>query len=128
MITSARFVNIAVRDQQRALDFYTGVLGFELLMDQPMGPDEGAPRWIEVKPPKGDTYLVLFTPEGQEDQIGRFGPVWFQCDDLDDTYEDLRSKGVEFPVPPQVAPWDPSTRWAQFSDPDGNSFGVSAPR
>jgi hypothetical protein len=30
----------------------------------------------------------------------------FDCDDLDKTYEDLKGKGVEFPVPPSVADWD----------------------
>ena len=46
------------RDQDRALDFYVGTLGFVLVTDQPMGPGT---RWIEVRPPKGETGLALFT-------------------------------------------------------------------
>ena len=83
-------------------------------------------RWIEVKAPKSDVYFVLY--KAGEDQAGLVGTashVWFQCDDLDATYRDLTAKGVEFPEPPQDAPWNPGTRWAQFADPDGNLYGLS---
>lgn len=125
MITNARFVSIYVKDQKRALDFWTNKLEFELLLDAPY--EEGSSqRWIEVKPPKGDTYLVLgLADEDTEKLVGQFGPVWFDCDDIDATYEDLKGKGVEFAVPPSDAPWSPGTRWAQFSDPDGNIYGIS---
>ncbi len=122
MITHPLFVNIPVSDQDRALDFYVNVLGFELTGDTPMGDGQ---RWITVQPPKGETHFVLFTPDGAEDLVGRFAPVWMQTDDLDATYEELSAKGVEFPVPPTVADWDPDARWAQFKDPDGNIFGLS---
>ena len=125
MITHPLFVNIPVSDQDRALQFYVETLGFELVGDTPMGPDEGAPRWIQVAPPEGQTHLVLYTPEGSEDLVGRFSPVWLQTDDLDATYAALRAKGVEFPTEPQQADWDPSMRWAQLRDPDGNVFGLS---
>ncbi len=64
MLTKVRSVGIFVSDQQRALDFYTRVLGCELLADFPMG-EEGAARWIEVKLPQDSVKLILFTPEGQ---------------------------------------------------------------
>ena len=38
MITHVKFVGIPVRDQQRALEFYTEKLGFAIATDQPMGP------------------------------------------------------------------------------------------
>ena len=52
MITKGRAVNIYVTDQDRALAFYRDVLGFEVVMDTPMG-DMGPPghenkRWIAV--------------------------------------------------------------------------------
>lgn len=52
--------------------------------------------------------------------------MWFDCDDLDATFADLKAKGVEFPVEPETVPWDPdsNSRWAQFADPDGN-LGLS---
>jgi catechol 2,3-dioxygenase-like lactoylglutathione lyase family enzyme len=35
MIKQIKFVSIPVRDQNRALDFYTGKLGFTIITDQP---------------------------------------------------------------------------------------------
>ena len=129
MITNARFVVLYVRDQQKSLEFFTQRLGFEKLTDAPYG--EGS-RWLEVRPPGAQTYLVIsaIDPEAQSvirDRMGPMNPVWFNCDDLDKTYTDLKAQGVEFSVEPQIAPWDPSgnTRWAQFSDLDGNLFGLS---
>jgi catechol 2,3-dioxygenase-like lactoylglutathione lyase family enzyme len=128
MLTHPRFVAIYVNDQQQALDFFTGTLGFELLLDAPF--DQG--RWIEVRQPGAETYLVLAPADPEvrsvvREHMGPMSHVWFDCDDLDATFEELRAKGVEFPVEPQSAPWDPTgnTRWAQFADPEGNVYGVS---
>jgi uncharacterized glyoxalase superfamily protein PhnB len=126
MITGIRFATVYVRDQDRALEFWTSAVGGTVQLDTPMTDDPGGPRWIEVKLP-GDTYLVLFDVtqgfEGADQE--ETSNLWFQSDDLDATYEDLAAKGVEFPVPPQVAPWDPAQRWAQFRDPDGHLCGLS---
>ena len=45
-ITHIGRTTIYVDDQDRAKAFYTDVLGFELVMDMPMG-DPGAARWID---------------------------------------------------------------------------------
>ena len=39
-------VCVTVADTDRALDFYVGTLGFEKVVDEPMGPDM---RWVEVQ-------------------------------------------------------------------------------
>ena len=39
-------VCVTVADTDRALDFYVGTLGFEKVVDVPMGPDM---RWVEVR-------------------------------------------------------------------------------
>ena len=122
MITRVRSVGIYVSDQQRALEFYRDVLGCDVLADLPMGEGEGALRWIEVRLPADDVNLLLFTPQGQEDRVGTFTNVIFHCDDLHDTYEELSAKGVQFPTPPEQAPW--GKWWAVFADPDGNQFGI----
>ena len=59
MIRKMKFTSIPVRDQDRAVNFYVNILGFILQTDQPMGPGF---RWIELRPPKGDTGIALFTP------------------------------------------------------------------
>ena len=63
MINQIKFVTIPVRDQKRALDFYTEKLGFTIITDQPF---DGKQRWIELRIPKAETRITLFTPEGQE--------------------------------------------------------------
>jgi predicted enzyme related to lactoylglutathione lyase len=118
VITRASTVGIYVSDQDRALDFYIRKLGFEKLADDPIG---GGARWIEVAPQGAETHLVLFTPPGQEDRIGTFSNVVLSCEDIEDTYEELKGRGVEFTEEPSEQPWG---MWAQFRDQDGNEFGL----
>jgi catechol 2,3-dioxygenase-like lactoylglutathione lyase family enzyme len=122
LITKVRSVGIYVSDQQRALEFYRDVLGCDVLVDTPMGEGDGAQRWIEVRLPRDEVNLLLFTPEGQQDRVGGFSNVIFHCDDLHATFEELSAKGVSFPTPPEQAPW--GKWWAVFADPDGNQFGL----
>jgi predicted enzyme related to lactoylglutathione lyase len=47
--------------------------------------------------------------------------VFFYCDDLPHTYEQLRARGVEFPQPPVEQPWG---WWSMFADQEGNRFAL----
>lgn len=118
MIKRLKFAGIPTSDQDRALAFWTTQLGFRVMTDQPFG----AQRWIELRIPGADTGIVLFTPEGQEDRIGQFQSLSFQCDDLEKTVTELRAKGVGFEGEIERADWGSS---AIFKDPDGNSFVLS---
>jgi len=122
VLKRVRSAGIYVSDQQRALDFFTGVLGCELLTDEPMGPGTDA-RWIEVRVPGDDTRLILFTPPGQEDRIGTATNLIFHCDDIHATHAELTARGVRFTSEPEVAPW--GSWWAMFCDADGNEYGLS---
>ena len=119
MIKAVKFVSIPVKDQNKALDFYTKKLGFQILTDQPFGNQ----RWIELNIPGADTGVVLFTPPGQEDRVGKFANISFVCDDIQKTYEELCSRGVEFQQPPKKESWGTSSI---FKDVDGNTFVMSA--
>ena len=116
MIKTVKFVSIPVKDQDKALEFYTKKLGFAVFTDQPMGPGQ---RWIELSIPGAKTGLVLFTPEGHESRIGTFTGISFECDDVQQTYETLKARGVEFMAPPKKESWGTS---AIFKDQDGNQF------
>jgi predicted enzyme related to lactoylglutathione lyase len=122
MIRSIKFVSIPVRDQDRALRFYVDTLGFTLVTDQPMGPGQ---RWVEVRAPKAQTGVTLFTPPGQEDRIGTFTGVSLECDDVQRTYEELSAKGVEFAKAPKAEPWGVM---AVMKDSEGNQIVLSAGR
>ena len=122
MIRKVKFISIPVRDQDRALAFYVDTLGFTLLTDQPMGPGQ---RWVEVRPPKGESGVALFTPPGQEDRIGTFTGISLECDDVQKTYEELVAKGVEFAKPPKKESWGVM---AILKDSEGNQIVLSAAR
>ena len=123
MLKRVRSAGIYVSDQQRALDFFTGKLGCELLSDEPMVPGDDGPRWIEVRLPGDDTRLILFTPPGQEDRIGTPTNLIFHCDDIHATHAELAARGVRFTTEPHVASW--GNWWAMFCDVDGNEYGLS---
>lgn len=97
MITRPRFAALYVSDQDRALEFWSKTVGFDVQLDVPY--EEGSDaRWIEVKPPKGDTYIVLsLADETTTDRVRGFSNVWFAADDLDATYETSRRMVSSFP-------------------------------
>src|SRR6516165_2328950 len=97
MIKQIKFVSIPVADQNRALDFYTEKLGFTIITDQPFDDKQ---RWIELRVPKAETRISLFTPPGHEERIGSFTGISFHCDDIDRTYAELSARGVPFEGPP----------------------------
>src|SRR5882757_6967545 len=116
MIKQIKFVSIPVADQNRALDFYTDKLGFTIITDQPFDEKQ---RWIELRIPKAETRVVLFTPEGQENRVGTFSGISFACDDVEKTYAAYKARGVPFEGPPQTQPWG---TYAMFKDSEGNQF------
>lgn len=120
MIKQIKFVSIPVADQNRALDFYTDKLGFTIITDQPFDEKQ---RWIELRVPKAETRLVLFTAEGEEKRIGTMMNMSFACDDIAQTYEKLKARGVEFEGPPEQQPWG---NYAMFKDSEGNRFVISS--
>ena len=120
MISRVKLVSIPVRDQGRAVDFYTSKLGFRVTTDAPL---DGTQRWIELTLPGGGTRVVLFTPPGAEQSIGGFSNIVFTSDDVERTYEELRGRGVEFAQPPKREEWGTSS---VFKDVDGNMFALTS--
>ena len=120
MIRRIKFLGIPVRDQDRALQFYTEKLGFRILTDQEFS---AAQRWIELSIPGADTGVVLFTPEGHEDRIGTFVNTSWEVDNLERTYGELVARGVEFGEPPQKQPWG---TFAIMKDSEGNQIVLSS--
>ena len=121
MIKGVKFVSIPVRDQDRALEFYTKKLGLRVITDSPF---DGTQRWIELGIPRADTKVVLFTAQGQEPMIGGPMNITFVADDVETTFAELKAKGVEFVQEPQKADWGTA---AIFKDVDGNVFVLSSP-
>ena len=121
MIKGIKFASVPVRDQDKALEFYTTKLGFRVVTDSPF---DGTQRWIELGIPRADTKIVLFTMQGHEQMIGTFQNITFMADDVEKTAAELKARGVEFTQDPQKADWGTS---AIFKDQDGNVFVLSTP-
>ena len=121
MIKAVKFVSIPVKDQDRALAFYTTKLGMKVMTDAPFDDKQ---RWIELAMPRAETRIVLWTGEGLDKMIGGFMNITFCADDVEATAQDMKAKGVEFVQEPQKADWGTA---AIFKDVDGNQFVLSTP-
>jgi catechol 2,3-dioxygenase-like lactoylglutathione lyase family enzyme len=111
-------VSIPVSDQESAKDFYVNTLRFELVSDSVFGDQ----RWIEVKPSGTDTAVTLVNwfPTMP---AGSLKGIVLACDNADESYEDLKAKGVNFQSTPETAFWG---RFATFDDPDGNGWVLTS--
>jgi catechol 2,3-dioxygenase-like lactoylglutathione lyase family enzyme len=119
MIRGVKFVSIPVTDQDRALAFYTDVLGFRLLTDQPFSDKQ---RWLELGIPGADTRVVLFQFGDRLKPGGQLNiALW--ADDVEATAQDLKSKGVEFVMEPKRQPYGTTSI---FKDLDGNLLVLSS--
>ncbi len=116
MLKRIKFVALPVKDQARALEFWTTKVGFKVFTDQTMGDM----RWIELRIPGADTMLVLH--KHPEHAAGAEPLVSFVADDVKATYDELRARGVEFTQPPKKEHWG---EFAVFKDGEGNQFVFS---
>ena len=125
-------VAILVDDYDAAIDFFVGILGFELVEDSAAATNDGrAKRWVVVRPPGAETGILLARAHGTRqaaavgNQVaGRVG-FFLQVDDFDVTCERMLSAGVEFVSPPRVEPYG---KVAVFLDVAGNRWDLLGPR
>ena len=130
MLTQLTHVNVWVHDQDEALAFYTEKLGLELRDDVTV-PEMGNFRWLTVGVPgQPDVAITLMAVPGPpvfdaetRDQInalmakGAASGLFFATDDIKATYEELKSRGVEFQQEPTEQPYGID---AGMRDPSGN--------
>jgi predicted enzyme related to lactoylglutathione lyase len=112
-------VVIEVDDQDRALAFWTETLGFDVHQDTAYGED----RWIEVRAPDGVILILSRRRDGPPPASDALptSTVFFRCEDLAETYDQLRSRGVRFPQPPVELSFG---WWSMFQDDEGNRFAL----
>ena len=112
-INTVGIVCIPVSDQDTAVDFYVGTLGFETRADVPFG---NGYRWVEVAPAGSATTIAIAPPpEGQPTGGAQTGII-FHTDDIESVHADLKAAGVDVdaeisrmgdPVPPMFWLRDP---------------------
>jgi catechol 2,3-dioxygenase-like lactoylglutathione lyase family enzyme len=131
MLKQLTHVQVWVNDQDEALAFYTDKLGMELREDVTV-PEMGNFRWLSVGIPGQDVAITLMAipgppvfEEATRDAIkallakGASGGLFFVTDDAQKSYEELKSRGVEFTQEPTEQPYGID---AGFRDASGNHF------
>jgi catechol 2,3-dioxygenase-like lactoylglutathione lyase family enzyme len=121
MLENVFYTSVLVSDQDKALDFYTNVLGLEKRVENPT-PD--GPRFLTVGVEGDEFQLVLWpgTPGQAEPAMGRRpASVTIEVDDIRKTVEELKSRGVQY-VSDLIE--FRGVYVAQFEDPDGNLLQI----
>lgn len=122
MINGVGTVSIYVSDQDRAKDFYTKVLGFELKQDAPLYPG-ATNRWVAVAPKGAVTEVILYVPdenwEHYKQTVGQSQSLTFDVSDMASVVADLKAKGVQFTQEPDPQPWG---TYATIVDSEGNKL------
>ncbi|MFC5137355.1 VOC family protein [Actinomycetospora rhizophila] len=116
-VTNIGVAMFTVADQDAAIAFYTGTLGWELRGDTRFGED-GSDRWVEVAPPGSTARLALNPPMGGEPGGGGIG---VETADLRAEHARLRDAGVDL-EDIMEAPGAPLL--FMLRDPDGNHIAV----
>jgi len=122
-VTQVGRVAVSVADTDRALDFYVGTLGFEKVVDLPMGPDA---RWVEVAVQGTPTTIALSPPPEGKPAGGSETGIILDTTDVEADHATLKAAGVD--VDDEIARYGgdvPPMFWVR--DPDGNSLIIVEP-
>ena len=119
------YISLIIRDYDQARDYYSQVLGFEVIEDTDLG--EGK-RWLLVKPNGSEgTCIVLAEAQSEEEKqlVGNQGAnrVWLflHTDNFQRDYDTYTSRGVTFLEKPRHEPYGTV---AVFQDKFGNKWDL----
>ena len=119
------YVTLLVRDYAEAIDYFTQVLGFELVEDTRLTDDK---RWVVIAPPGSCGTSLLLAKAATSDQLARVGDqtggrlfLFLHTDDFWRDYEDMRSRGVVFREAPRQEAYGTD---AVFEDLYGNRWDL----
>jgi catechol 2,3-dioxygenase-like lactoylglutathione lyase family enzyme len=114
-------IGIPVSDVDTAKAFYTDQVGFHL--DHDLSPAPGM-RVVQMTPPGSACSVVI----GEGMPLGEPGSTkgpQLVVDDIDAAHDELAGRGVSISPVQQLGPEGaPGSRFAFFSDPDGNGWAV----
>jgi uncharacterized glyoxalase superfamily protein PhnB len=127
-----------VHDQDEALAFYTQKLGMEVRSDVTVA-EMGNFRWLTVGPAdQPEVAIVLMAIPGPPmmdpdtaEQVkslmakGFAGTIFLTTDDCHASYQELKSRGVEFTQEPEEVPYGVDSG---FRDPSGNALRLTEVR
>ena len=111
-------IGVPVTDQDRALEFYSGLLGLDVRVDASL-PQLGG-RWIEVAPPGGGTSVALVPATDGNPTGGEVG-IRFTTRDAAELHKTLTAAGVTVG---ELLTWPGVPPMFNFTDPDGNGLEI----
>ena len=122
-LTEIGRVAVPAADQDRALEFYVGTLGFELRSDETFA--DGKMRWIEVAPAGASTAIAI-APQMEDGPTAVDTGIVISTSDIEADHAALRAAGVD--VDKEIARWgDPVPPMFRLRDPGGNSLTIVEP-
>ena len=122
MFTKIDYTMVVVSNMKRSVEFYRDQLGIPLRFE--------SPDWTEFE--TGATTLALHgggvartePPTGDPSKQAGSCSIGFNVDDVDKTYEELKSKGIRFVMPPTQREGE-GIRLAVCLDPDGLPIAIA---
>jgi catechol 2,3-dioxygenase-like lactoylglutathione lyase family enzyme len=119
-ISKVGVVIVPVTDQERAIEFYVGTLGFEKRTDVPFG---NGYRWVEVAPADAVTTIAIVPPPPGKPAGNVETGIAFHTDDVEADHAEMKANGID--VDAEVSRMgDPVPPMFWFRDPDGNTLMV----
>jgi catechol 2,3-dioxygenase-like lactoylglutathione lyase family enzyme len=109
-------VTIAVADQEQALAWFTGKLGFEKRGDI----SSPGMRWLTVAPP-GQNEVEFLLANWYPEQVGKNPTCVVSTRNLKAAYEEMAARGVQFTQTPAMRPYGAQ---ALFVDLYGNKYAM----
>ena len=124
MFKQLDYTMVVVSDMQRSVEFYRDKLGIPLKFQ--------SPEWTEFA--TGTTTLALHgggvpsqdPPAGDPSKVAGACSIGFNVDDVDKTYEELKTKGIRFVMPPTQREGE-GIKLAVAIDPDGLPVSFAQP-
>ncbi len=122
-----KVTTLFVDDQEKALQFYTGVLGFKKKTDFSQGPY----RWLTIASPEDPDGVELQLALNNNPAAKAFQEATFQqnqpaimffTDDLNADFERIKSRGVDFVAPPKDVT---GSKIATLNDTCGNLIQIT---
>jgi lactoylglutathione lyase len=117
LVTRVRTIGVPVRDQDKALEFYTTILGLDKTLDVPLGSGR---RWIEVSAPGGGTTIALTTAKPGAPASIETG-IRLCVGDADAFRRHLLGNGASAD---EVLRWPGAPPMFAFRDQDGNGLEI----
>jgi lactoylglutathione lyase len=94
------YVTLMVKDYDEAIDFYTRVLGFQLIDDTQLSLEK---RWVLISPQSTGTTCLLLSKAANQAQMEHIGNqtggrvfMFLHTDDFWRDYDEMRNRGVHF--------------------------------